>query len=155
MFKARISSTRHTHTPVKAKADGQVHDWRKQYSTNKVRVERYHRPDAPVLGFLGCWIRAKVNAASRCDHWDAVMAVLVLRGQGQEAFLHSETFAYVPSSMSRDESVSRQTRGTQRYTRTVDEKKERKDARRWPSGAMRGTLDREGSLPQKMQAWER
>jgi hypothetical protein len=65
---------------VKSKADGQLHGWR---SSNEVRVERYRRPDAPVLG---CWIRVKLNAASRCDHWDAVMAVLVLRGQGQGAF---------------------------------------------------------------------
>ena len=66
---------------VKTKADGQLHGWR---SSNEVQAERYHRPDAPVLG---CWIRVKLNAASRCDHWDAVMARLVLRGQGQGVFL--------------------------------------------------------------------
>ena len=81
-------------------------------TTNEVPVERYHRPDAPVLGFLGCWIRAKLNAASRCDHWDAVMAVLVLRGHGQEDFLHGETLAYVLISVSKEGSVSRQTKGT-------------------------------------------
>jgi hypothetical protein len=102
-----------TQLPAKMRADGQVHGWRNH--TNKVPVERYHsehRPDAPVLGLLGCWIRAKLNAASRCDHWDAVMAVLVLRGQGKNAFLHGETLAYVPTSMSRIGSVSRQIRGT-------------------------------------------
>ena len=62
-------------------------------------MERYRRPDAPVLG---CWIRVKLNAASRCDHWDAVMAVLVqLRGERQGAFLQRETVTYVPSVMSR------------------------------------------------------
>jgi hypothetical protein len=80
---------------VKMKADGQLHGWR---SSNEVRVERYRRPDAPVLG---CWIRVKLNAASRCDHWDAVMAVLVLlRGRGQGAFLQSETLACASSVMS-------------------------------------------------------
>lgn len=79
---------------VKTKADGQLHGRR---SSNEVRVERYRRPDAPVLG---CWIRVKLNAASRCDHWDAVMAVLVLlRGPGQGAFLQEvkplRHFAYV------------------------------------------------------------
>lgn len=62
-------------------------------------MERYRRPDAPVVG---SWIRVKLNAASRCDHWDAVMAVLVLmRVRGQGAFLQSETFACVPSVRSR------------------------------------------------------
>ena len=48
---------------VRAKADGQLHGWR---SSKSVRVERYRRPDAPVVG---SWIRVKPNAASRCDHW--------------------------------------------------------------------------------------
>lgn len=76
-------------------------------------MERYCRPDAPVLG---CWIRVKLNAASRCDHWDAVMAVLVLlRGERQGAFLQSETVAYVPSVMSRSSRKGLQRGKTKAY----------------------------------------
>jgi hypothetical protein len=137
------------------RADKQVHGWRNH--TNKVPVERYHsehRPDAPVLGFLGCWIRAKLNAASRCDHWDAVMAVLVLRGQ--EKMPSYTVKRWLMCRLPCQGLGASRGKSEAPYTAldSVDEKM-RCDARAWASGALRGTFDREeegheGSLPQDM-----